>query len=81
MIIMATITPSELAIELDTTPRETRKFLRADARARGIETPGKGSRWAIEKREVRALKSRFAAWDEARKAVTEDEAPEAPESD
>lgn len=54
---MATITVTDLALELNTDPRTTRKFLRsitpADAQ------PGKGSRWAIEKREVRSLKSKF----------------------
>jgi predicted transcriptional regulator len=84
---MAQITASELATELDTDARTVRKFLRADAKAQGNTTPGKGSRYAIERREVRSLAKRFAAWDEARKAVTEDnsddapEAPETPDSD
>lgn len=77
---MATITAGELATEIGTTPREVRKFLRADAKAHEATTPGKGARYAIEKREVRALKARFAKWDEARKAVTEDESDEAPEA-
>lgn len=56
---MATITPKELATELDTDARTVRKFLRAtlpDA------APGKGSRWAIERKQVRSLKAKFAAW-------------------
>ena len=66
---MATITTTELATELDTTPRTLRKFLRSDAKARNAATPGKGSRYAIEKREVRALAKRFAAWGEAQAAA------------
>lgn len=65
---MATITATELAAELGTTPREVRKFLRADAKANEGTTPGKGSRYAIEKKSVAGLRKRFAAWDEARKA-------------
>jgi len=60
---MATIDIATLATELDTDARTTRKFLRsitpADAQ------PGKGSRWAIEKREVRSLKSKFAKFAQA----------------
>ena len=73
---MAQITATELATEIGTTPREVRKFLRADAKAQNAQTPGKGSRYAIERKQVVSLKKRFAAWDEARKAVTEDESPE-----
>lgn len=83
---MATITPKELAIELDTDARTVRKFLRSpqglDARV------GKGQRWAIESKSVRSLKSKFAKWDEARKAAAADandavegEAPDAAETD
>lgn len=60
---MATINITELATELDTDARTARKFLRsitpADAQ------PGKGSRWSIEKREVRSLKSKFAKFEKA----------------
>lgn len=81
---MATITATELAVELNTTGREVRKFLRADAKAKNIPTPGKGARYAIEKKQIASLKKRFAAWDEARTAKTDD-APEvevdAPEVD
>lgn len=65
---MATMTTAEFATELDANPKYARKFLRADYRERGIETPGKGSRWAIERRELKGLKSRFAKWDAAQKA-------------
>lgn len=67
---MATITVTELATELDTDARTTRKFLRSITPA--DEQPGKGARWSIEKREVRSLKSKFAKFEEATKR------PEAP---
>lgn len=78
---MATITPAELATELGTDARTTRKFLRSitpkDAQ------PGKGSRWSIEKAQVRTMKKQFiefaAAQEKARLARAEkasnDEAP------
>lgn len=78
VIPMATINIAEFALALDSNGREVRKFLRsvipADAQ------PGKGGRWAIEKREVRSLTKKFAAWNEARNAPAEvvEEAPEAP---
>lgn len=91
---MATITIAELATTLDTDPRTARKFLRnitpKDAQ------PGKGSRWAIEKREVRSLKAKFmkftadetaskAARDAAKansdNEVIEDDSPEALDTD
>lgn len=60
---MATITVTEFATELDTDARTARKFLRsvtpADAQ------PGKGSRWEIEKRDIRSLKSKFAKFTAA----------------
>lgn len=60
---MATITVQELATDLGTDARTARKFLRsvtpADAQ------PGKGSRWAIEKRDVRSLKSKFSKFEAA----------------
>lgn len=71
---MATMTPKEIAQELDTDPRTVRKFLRSDAKERGIETPGKGSRWAIEKRELRSMRTRFNKWVAARTPSEEDAA-------
>jgi len=72
---MATITVSDLALELDTDARTARKFLRSITAADA--QPGKGSRWAIEKREVRSMKSKFTkfmiaadAAKEARKVET-----------
>lgn len=58
LIQMATITVTDLATELDTDARTARKFLRSITPAEA--QPGKGSRWSIEKREVRSLKSKFA---------------------
>ena len=67
---MATINVSEFATIIEATPRDARKFLREvtpdDAQ------PGKGGRWAIEKREVRSLRSKFAKWDAERKAPAEE---------
>lgn len=74
---MATINISEFATIIEATPRDARKFLREvtpdDAQ------PGKGGRWAIEKREVRSLRSKFTKWDAERKAPADapEEAPEA----
>ena len=70
---MATISAAALADELGTDARTTRRFLRADLAARteqgkvneGVTAPGKGSQWAIEKRDVRALKARFTKWSAA----------------
>lgn len=63
---MATINISEFATIIEATPRDARKFLREvtpdDAQ------PGKGGRWAIEKRDLRSLRSKFAKWDDARNA-------------
>lgn len=48
--------------------RELRKFLRADAVARGgkigTDTPGKGGRYALDltKRDITTLKKKFATW-------------------
>lgn len=70
---MAQITTNELATALDTTPRTARKFLRSPDS--GVEGVGKGSRYLIEKRDLRSLRTRFAKWDEARNAKVEDNAP------
>jgi len=69
----ATITTAELAAELNTTPRELRKFLRSD---QGPGKVGKGARYALpgSKREIGALAKKFAKWDEARTAAKADEA-------
>lgn len=62
-----TITPKELAVELDASPRTVRKFLRSES---GLNMKvGKGQRWAIESRQVASLRKRFAAWNEAQVAA------------
>lgn len=80
MIQMATLNTTELATELDTTPRELRKFLRTDLASREVATPGKGARYSIERREVRALKTRFTKWAEA-KVASDAPADDAPDAD
>ena len=67
MIQMATITPTELAAKLDTDPRTTRKFLRSITPKE--DQPGKGSRWAIEKRDVRSLQAKFKKFEAAEAAA------------
>lgn len=57
---MAAINIAEFATIIDTTPREARKFLRSVTPEDG--QPGKGGRWAIEKRDIRSLKSKFAKY-------------------
>lgn len=55
----ATITPKELANELNTDPKTVRKFLRSLS----SERPGKGGRWAIPTDMVEELADRFQAWN------------------
>jgi len=79
MINMATMTTAEVALELDTDPRTLRKFLRsADA---PVDAVGKGSRYAIEKKQIRSLRTKFAKWDEARNADKADDTPETDNED
>lgn len=54
------LTIADLATTLDTDARTTRKFLRTITPRE--EQPGKGSRWAIEKKRVPALKKAFATY-------------------
>lgn len=56
---------TEFAAELNTTPRNARKFLRAEARSNDLPIPGKGSRWDIAKKDMPKLRRRFAAWTKA----------------
>lgn len=60
-----TMTPKELAAELNTDPKSIRKFLRSlsDDRA------GKGGRWAIDATDLPALAAAFADWG-TRRATT-----------
>ena len=69
------MTTAQIATEFDTTPRTLRKFLRSNES--GIEAVGKGSRYALpsSKRDLTALRKRFDAWEAARTAPADDEAP------
>lgn len=61
---MTTRTVKEIATDFETDPRTLRKFLR-DTLPKD-EQPGKGSRYAIEAKQVRTLKKQFMTWVEAR---------------
>lgn len=82
---MAQFTTAQVAEKLDTTPRTLRKFLRSDARDRNAadSLPGKGSRYAIEGKDIAPLKKRFATWQVAQAAAAQarKDAAEAPEVD
>lgn len=74
-----TFTTAQIAEKIGTTPRELRKFLRADASDKST-LPGKGARYALpgDAKTISAMKKRFAAWSakqaearEARKAAKE----------
>lgn len=62
-----TLTPKELAIELDADAKTVRKFLRSRSSGLAADAPGKGGRWAIEAKKVRSLRTKFAKWDAARR--------------
>lgn len=57
------MTPADLATELGTDARTVRKFLRSITPR--DEQPGKGSRWNIEKKQLRSLRSQYAKWEKA----------------
>ena len=57
------LTPAELATELGTDPRTARKFLRSITPK--SDQPGKGSRWAIEKKSLRSLRVKWVAFETA----------------
>jgi hypothetical protein len=80
-IIMAQFTTAQVAEKLDTTPRTLRKFLRADARSndRADSLPGKGSRYAIEGKELKGLQGRFNRWQAAEAAARAERAAKAAE--
>lgn len=69
IIIMATITVKEFAAKVESDGRTVRKFLRSDA-GKAMRV-GKGQRWAIESREVKALTKKFNAWNAVRNENTE----------
>ena len=68
---MAQFSTAEVAAKFETTPRTLRKFLRADAKAQDAADalPGKGSRYAIEGKQLASLKKRFKAWQLEEKAA------------
>jgi len=63
------LSTKDVAAALETTPRTLRKFLRSE----GLGV-GQGSRYSIEKREIRSLTKRFNAWNEARAQKDAEEA-------
>jgi hypothetical protein len=64
MRTMATqITTADLASELHTDPRTVRKFLREITPRE--DQPGKGSRWTLERRQLRSLKAQFVKFQSA----------------
>ena len=64
---MAQYTTAQVAAKFETNTRTLRKFLRADAAANEStdSLPGKGARYAIEGKDLAALKKRFKAWSVA----------------
>jgi hypothetical protein len=64
-----TLTVTEAAVELETDGRTLRKFLRAIVPAEA--RPGKGARWAIARKDLRTLRTKFAAWSEQKARVVE----------
>lgn len=63
---LMTMTTAEIAQECATTPKTLRKFLRADSK---IESVGKGSRYSIDRKDLRGLKTRFEKWNAAQIAA------------
>jgi hypothetical protein len=81
MIDMAAtlMTPADLATELESDARTIRKFLRSVTAKE--DQPGKGSRWMIEKKQLRSLRSQYAKWVAAQAKPVEDETDETPAED
>ena len=65
------LSPAALAVELGSDARTVRKFLRSITPKE--DQPGKGSRWGIEKKHLRSLRTQFAKWDAARTPAVETE--------
>jgi predicted transcriptional regulator len=65
-----TLTVKEAAQQIGTTPRTLRIFLRHEAKQAGgtvgEDTPGKGGRYVLEQRQMKALEQRFVSWLEAK---------------
>lgn len=80
-----TLTPKEIALEMGTSEKTLRKFLRQDEVLKSL-APGKGGRWAIPANSLKPMQKRFDAWKaaqalEAQKRREAREAEEATESD
>lgn len=75
---MTTLTVSDLAADLNTDARTTRKFLRSITPAES--QPGKGSRWVIEGKQMVSLRSKFRKFEtaQAEAKAAREEAAEAP---
>jgi hypothetical protein len=78
-VIAQSRTPKDIALEWGTDAKTLRKFLRKDIKDKGLESPGKGQRWAIDARSLKSLQKRFDAWNAA-KAIKTDDSPETIES-
>ena len=65
------LTPADLAAEFDTDARTVRKFLRSVTPK--DDQPGKGSRWNIEKKQLRSLRSQYTKWVAAQAKPDTDE--------
>lgn len=84
---MATFTPTAIATRFHTDPKTMRRFLRASAKdgllaQKGYKAPGKGSRWAIEGRDLSAIGGHFRRWladQEAARIARQEAASEAPD--
>lgn len=68
------MTPTEIAVEFDSTGREVRKFLRSITPK--DEHPGKGSRWAVEANatQLKKLRKQFDEWTAAKAEKAAEEA-------
>lgn len=57
------LSPADIAAEFGTDARTVRKFLRSITPK--DSHPGKGSRWGIEKKNLRSMRSKFTAFQNA----------------
>lgn len=69
MIIMATLTPKEIAVKFESDARTVRKFIRQDT-----GKVGKGHRHAIDSKSLKSMQKRFDAWNAARVAAKDADA-------
>lgn len=57
------LSPADIAAEFGTDARTVRKFLRSITPKENH--PGKGSRWGIEKKNLRSMRTKFTAFQKA----------------